>query len=70
MTVESTLPRMIEPTLHKALSTAGGKVRTWTQERDRLIRQAKGDGASLREIAEVVGLSHTAVKLIAERTET
>lgn len=50
-----------------ALERAGELVRTATSERDQLIRQALGEGGSLREIGEAVGLSHTAVKLIGEK---
>lgn len=68
---ESTLPPMtLTPDMHKALATAGGKVRTWTAERDRLIREARAQGATLREVGEAVGLTHTAVKLIEQRGET
>lgn len=38
-----------------------------TTERDRLIREARVAGDSLRAIAAEVGLSHSAVKKIAER---
>lgn len=71
MTMETTLPPMaLDAAMHKALATAGGKVRTWTAERDRLIRQARANGATLREVGEAVGLTHTAVKLIEQRGET
>ncbi len=33
-------------------------------QRDQFIRQASADGASLREIADAVGLSHMTVKRI------
>lgn len=53
------------PTVERSLRTAGRKVAEWTAERDRLIRVAIADGATLREVGEIVGLSHTAVKFIA-----
>lgn len=62
---ETTLPRMIEPELERALKTAGRKVAEWTAERDRLIKEAVAAGGSLREVGEAVGLTHTAVKFIA-----
>lgn len=49
----------------KALRTAGRKVSEWTEERDRLIKAAIKEGGSLREVGEVAGLSHMAVKFIA-----
>lgn len=49
----------------KGLRTAGRKVAEWTEERDRLIKRAVKEGGSLREVGEIAGLSHTAVKFIA-----
>lgn len=63
---ETTLPSMpIKDETKKALRTAGRKVAEWTEERDRLIREAVGEGGSLREVGELAGISHTAVKFIA-----
>lgn len=62
----TTLPVMsIDPEMSRSLRTAGRKVQEWTEERNRLIKQAREQGGSLREIAELVGLSHPAVKFIA-----
>lgn len=67
---------MAPPTIHgvpldKAttakLRKAGGNAAKWTAERDRLIAAAVKDGGSLREIAAAVGLSHTAIRKIADR---
>lgn len=58
-----------EPT-RKALRTAGRKVAQWTTERDRLIRQAVEEGGTLREVGELAGISHTAVKFIAKGRPT
>lgn len=55
------------PDMERALRTAGRKAQEWTAERDRLIREARSQGGTLREIAELVGLTHTAVKLIETR---
>lgn len=64
--METTLPPMaLTPDTEKALKTAGRKVAEWTQERDRLIRQAVAEGGSLREVGTAAGVSHTAVKFIA-----
>ncbi len=43
------------------LRRAAKKAREATVERDRLIRQLREDGATLRAIAEACDLSHTAV---------
>lgn len=57
----------VDPAAASKLRDAADKARHWTTERDRLIVQAVKDGGSLREVAEVVGLSHTAVAKIARR---
>ena len=62
---ETTLPPMMTPEIEKQLRRAGIKAREWTLERDRLVKLAVERGASLREVGEAVGLSHTAVKFIA-----
>lgn len=59
-----TEPR-IPPGEARQLRSAGRKVETWTEERDRLIRRHIEAGATLREVAGLVGLSHTAVRFIA-----
>ena len=63
--LESTLPTMTlpEPTT-KALRTAARNVEKWTTERDRLIVEARQQGGTLREIGELVGLTHAGVKWI------
>ena len=65
MTVETTLPRVIDEELHRKLVTAGNKVAKWTAERDRLIKEAVAAGGTLREVGEAAGISHTAVRFIA-----
>lgn len=50
-----------------ALSSAAKKAREWTRRRDALIREARGEGASLRAIASEAGLSHTAIAKILAR---
>lgn len=49
------------------LSRAADKAREWTVERDRRIVAAVAAGASLREVATAVGLSHSAVDKIVKR---
>lgn len=57
----------IDPVTAAALKAAGHKVREWTERRDELIRSAVvEEGAALRTVAELVGLSHTAVSFIAK----
>lgn len=52
------------------LSRAATKAREWTAERDRRIVAAVKAGASLREVAAVVGLSHTSVANIIKNRPT
>lgn len=52
----------------RALSVAALKANEWTARRDDLIRQAVAEGGTLREVGALAGLSHTAIKLICERT--
>lgn len=59
----------VTPDLAEKLRRAAGKASRWTEERDRLIHEARKSGGSLREIADMVGLSHTSVRLIHDRVE-
>jgi DNA invertase Pin-like site-specific DNA recombinase len=71
--VETTLTVVtIDPQLARRLKAAGENAAADRKvadasdaERDALIREARAAGGSLREIAAVVGLSHTQVKNIA-----
>jgi hypothetical protein len=56
----------IDATLATELRTAGRKVAEWTERRDELITRAVDEGTALRTVAELVGLSHTAVSFIAK----
>lgn len=49
------------------LARASRTVREATARRDSLIRQLHDEGASLRQIAEAAGLSHTAIAKILRR---
>jgi hypothetical protein len=61
----STLPQVaLDPEDRRQLQRAGRKSRESVQERDELIRAKAAKGATYREIAEAVGLSHTAVMFI------
>lgn len=51
----------------RRLRKAGQAVSKSLAERDLAIAQASEEGASLREIAKVVGLSHVGVKKVMER---
>jgi hypothetical protein len=43
------------------------EARAWTSMRDEAIRQTRAEGASLREIAKLAGLSHGAIAKILAR---
>lgn len=66
MSPETTLPPVLTPDMEKQLRNAGRKVAEWTEERDRLVKEAVAAGGSLREVGEAVGLTHTAVSFIAK----
>lgn len=57
----------IEPDTVRDLTRIGAKQREWTDKRNAAIVQARRDGASLREIGEAVGLSHSAVARIVKK---
>lgn len=63
----STLPHMLSDEDRAELVTAGKQVRIWTAIRDETIARLVAKGGSLREVGDAVGLSHTAVSLIAAR---
>jgi len=60
----------IRPDTARELSRAAKQVDAFRARRDQLIVQAHAEGAGLREIARVAGLSHRAVAKIIERTKT
>ncbi len=47
------------------LTDAAEKAREWTETRNRMIREARAKGLTLRAIAELTGLTHTAIAKIA-----
>jgi DNA invertase Pin-like site-specific DNA recombinase len=51
----------VDPAAAKRLTTAATKAREWTEERNRLIREAHAAGGGVREIARLVGLTHPTV---------
>lgn len=53
----------------RELRATARKADEWRQRRDVAIRMASEEGASLRDIAEVVGLSHVGVMKIVQRLE-
>ena len=59
-------PMPIDPDLAKRLRAVRAKIDKNLEERDQLIAQAIGDGGSLREVGQLIGLSHTRVRQIAE----
>ena len=62
-----TAPGPVPDDLKPKLRQAAAKIETWTIERDRLICEAMDAGASSREVAEIVGLSHAWVLKIWRR---
>lgn len=56
----------MEPAMIRKLANAAKKATDWTQERNRLIKEAHQGGASYREIGRAVGLSHVGVRGIVE----
>lgn len=59
----------LEKHLSSRLARSAKQEQFWLRERDGLIREAHRAGASLREIAALVGLSHVGVKKIIERED-
>lgn len=57
-------------TTAQELASQARKAREATARRDELICQMRAEGGSLRTIAFIAGLSHTAVKKILVRLET
>ena len=53
-----------------ALAKRGAGVRRSVDRRNEAIRQAVADGASLREVADAVGLSHSAVARIVKKGDS
>lgn len=60
--------RKVRQSIRK-LTTADEKVKLLVEERDEAIRAARADGHSLRVIAEIVGVSHTAISNIVRRPD-
>lgn len=57
----------LDDRLARELRNAGKKADQWRDRRDELIRQAHADGASLREIADAVGMSNPGVLRVVRR---
>ena len=55
-------------TVAQQLASHARKAREATARRDELIRQMRAEGASLRTIAEVAGLTHPAIVKIIRKT--
>ncbi len=51
----------------KKVQKCADEARTWTTMRDEAIRQLSAEGASLREIGKLAGLSHGAIAKILAR---
>lgn len=65
--VNSVTSPPVSDALKTKLWRAAAKLDEWTAERDRLICEAMDAGASSREVAEIVGLSHAGVIKIWKR---
>ena len=53
----------------RELSRAAKQVTTWTERRNRLIREAVEAGAGVREVARACGLNHATVLNILKRKQ-
>lgn len=59
----------VDPALAEKLRRAAGRIERATADRDRLIVQARAEGGTSREIAEMVGLTHAGVLKIVQRNQ-
>lgn len=57
----------VDPDLARRLASAGRKSEEWRSKRDDLIREAASNGATLREIAAIVGMSNPGVLRVIRR---
>lgn len=70
MTATTTVPAVtLDDDLAKKLARVSSRVDTAVEERDRMILVAFATGASLRDIGEIVGMTHTGVKKLVERRQ-
>lgn len=67
--VATVTPMPIDPALAKRVRAVAQAAEKKRQERDELILAAHAAGASLREIGDLVGLSHVGVKKIIDRKD-
>lgn len=58
---------VMDPAIARRLRAIANKLGELDAERAELILQARADGASLREIAEVAGMSHVGIKKLIGR---
>ena len=64
----STVPAVtVDPQLARQLRRAASKLEDARAERDRLVVQALAEGGTLREVAELVGLTGPGVMKIRDR---
>ncbi len=57
----------LDPATSRALRRAERRVREANEQRDELIREAVSLGGSLREVAELAGVSHQTVSNVVRR---
>lgn len=68
MTAVTTFPPVaLDADTRKLLARTAQKAREATAERDRLVREAAAQGASLRELGDAIGMTHTGVRRILQR---
>lgn len=71
VTEPTTLPDVpLDPPQARALARLAARLAADTEERNRLIVEAREGGASLREIAEHAGITHVAVLKIIRKAAT
>lgn len=56
----------VDPLLARKLQNAAHRLAEWTKTRDQLVCEARQNGGSLREVAELAGVSHTQVNNIVQ----
>ena len=57
----------VDPDTRRALKRAERRVREANDNRNEIIRKAVEEGGSLREVAELAGVSHTTVMNVSRR---
>ena len=69
MSTATVPPVAIDPDLARDLTRAADRIERLTEERNKLVLRAFAQGASLREIAKLAGMTHVGVKKLVDRIE-